>query len=353
MPIRPFPYRTLLDWYQENGRHDLPWRTDQSPYRVWLSEILLQQTQAPRVVPFFNRIVAAYPTVADLAKASFEEFFPYYDGLGYYSRARNLLATAKEVSNRFDGTFPSSTEELVSLPGVGPYTAEAVRAFAFGIPTLPFDTNLEKVFSRYFFGTKFRKLTKDEKRRIGEDFLSSGESGRDVAAALMDFANTVSTNALSKIDWNSYPFPECEFFRTRGALETGRTKPRAAFPMADATLVAILADERGSKLFSQEPGGTYAPFAMPPPLGRDPRSVIKAFFSESGLSVSVRPPYSKGFLDGAPFAFFRVRVQTGAPVGTPFPKHAFDAWWSRVSRGKTADFDRTPAKMSDGYGFTF
>jgi A/G-specific adenine glycosylase len=147
----PFPYPQLISWYAKNGRHDLPWRKTHDPYRVWLSEILLQQTQAPRVVAFFNRIIERYPTVDSLAGATFEEFFPYYDGLGYYSRARNLLATAKIVANEMGGIFPAETAELVRLPGIGPYTAEAIRAFAFDLPTLSFDTNLEKVFSRYYF----------------------------------------------------------------------------------------------------------------------------------------------------------------------------------------------------------
>lgn len=151
MPLRSFPYHELLDWYRANGRHDLPWRKDPTDYRVWLSEILLQQTQASRVVPFFERMVERYPTVESLAETTFEEFFPYYDGLGYYSRARNLLATAKTVSYEFGGKFPKESEALRKLPGIGPYTAEAVRAFAFGLPTLPFDTNLEKVFARYHF----------------------------------------------------------------------------------------------------------------------------------------------------------------------------------------------------------
>lgn len=103
-----FPYENLLEWYRKFGRHDLPWRKNLADfdeksrsYRVWLSEILLQQTQAPRVVPFFNRMVERFPTVESLAEADFETFFPYYDGLGYYSRARNMLAAAKTVSEKF------------------------------------------------------------------------------------------------------------------------------------------------------------------------------------------------------------------------------------------------------------
>lgn len=183
-----FPYENLLAWHEERGRHDLPWRRGLSHleekergYRVWLSEILLQQTQAPRVAPFFERMIERFPTVESLAETDFETFFPYYDGLGYYSRARNLLAAARKVATDFGGIFPKETEALRTLPGVGPYTAEAIRAFAYGIPTLPFDTNLEKIFSRYYFGSRFRKLSSEEKSKITSAFLESGLDARTVS----------------------------------------------------------------------------------------------------------------------------------------------------------------------------
>lgn len=252
-----FPYENLLAWYEKNGRHDLPWRRglenfDEKSrgYRVWLSEILLQQTQVPRVAPFFERMVGRFPAVESLAETDFETFFPYYDGLGYYSRARNLLAAAKKVSGEFAGVFPKETELLRTLPGVGPYTAEAVRAFAYGIPTLPFDTNLEKVFSRYYFGSRFNKLTSEEKTEITKEFLSSRFDARTVAGALMDFANVVSVNSVAKVAWEGYPLPGCRFFETRGALEDRPKKRPERFPMKDSALVAILADHSGKALFS-------------------------------------------------------------------------------------------------------
>jgi A/G-specific adenine glycosylase len=339
--LPPFPYDALLGWYRKNGRHGLPWRKDVTPYKVWLSEILLQQTQAPRVAAFFERIVTKWPTVESLAAATYEEFFPYYDGLGYYSRARNLLAAAKVVAGEYGGKFPSETEKLLKLPGVGPYTAEAIRAFAFGIPTLSFDTNLEKVFSRYYFGNRFRKLTAAEKTEVVADFHKSGVSSRDANAALMDFANLVSFNAKAKIDWNSYPFPDCRFFQTRGTEEPENRTAKTSFPMKDSKLVAILADAHGKTLFSSEPEG-YEPFVLEPTEG-DPREAIKRFFLDRGLAVSVRPPYSKGFLGGAPLAFFRVRVQTGMPEFGTVEKSRFSEWWKNQAGGVGSDFSIPPA----------
>lgn len=257
-----FPYENLLVWHEKHGRHDLPWRRGLNDhgekargYRVWLSEILLQQTQAPRVAPFFERMVERFPTVESLAETDFETFFPYYDGLGYYSRARNLLAAARKVVADFGGIFPKETEALRTLPGVGPYTAEAIRAFAYGIPTLPFDTNLEKIFSRYYFGSRFRKLTSEEKSEITAAFLESGFDARTVSGALMDFANVVSVNSVAKIDWGNYPLTGCRFYEERGALEDRPKKRPERFPMKDSVLVAILADHSGRVLFSNDKDG--------------------------------------------------------------------------------------------------
>ena len=116
-----FPWQDLISWYEDKGRHHLPWRDyahDERLYRVWLSEILLQQTQVDRVIPYLEKILAEYPTIHNLAQASYDEFFPYYQGMGYYSRARNILKTAKIVSTEYSGVFPMDKKLLQKLPGV-------------------------------------------------------------------------------------------------------------------------------------------------------------------------------------------------------------------------------------------
>jgi A/G-specific adenine glycosylase len=118
-----FPWDILIEWYTKNGRHHLPWRDysgneEDRGYRVWLSEILLQQTQVDRVIPYFHRIIETYPTIHHLAESSYDEFFPYYQGMGYYSRARNILKTASIVSSEYDGVFPREKKLLSKLPGV-------------------------------------------------------------------------------------------------------------------------------------------------------------------------------------------------------------------------------------------
>lgn len=137
----------LLQWYDGCARV-LPWREDPTPYRVWVSEIMLQQTRVEAVKPYYERFLTALPTVADLAAAPADRLLKLWEGLGYYNRARNLQKGAKEVMERFGGSIPASFEELRSLPGVGDYTAGAIASIAFGLPVPAVDGNVLRVMAR-------------------------------------------------------------------------------------------------------------------------------------------------------------------------------------------------------------
>lgn len=140
----------LVAWQRTNGRHGLPWQSTRDPYRVWLSEIMLQQTQVQTVLAYYSRFLSAFPTVRDLAAATVDEVMPYWSGLGYYSRARNLHRAAQMVMLRFDGEFPQDPELLIELPGIGRSTAHAIAAFCFGRPHTIFDANVQRVMARYW-----------------------------------------------------------------------------------------------------------------------------------------------------------------------------------------------------------
>ena len=139
----------LLHWYPNNCR-ELPWRNTRDPYIIWLSEIILQQTRVAQGLPYFSLFVERFPTVQDLASAPEEEVLRCWQGLGYYSRARNLHACAKSVVENYGGIFPASYKELLSLKGVGPYTAAAIASFAFGQQVAVVDGNVFRVLSRFF-----------------------------------------------------------------------------------------------------------------------------------------------------------------------------------------------------------
>ncbi len=139
----------LLDWFAANAR-DLPWRRSLDPYHVWLSEIMLQQTQMERGVAYFERFVARFPDIAALDAAGEDEVFKLWEGLGYYSRARNLRRAARCIMEKHGGVFPSAIEDIRALPGVGPYTAGAIASVAFDAPAPAVDANVVRVFSRLF-----------------------------------------------------------------------------------------------------------------------------------------------------------------------------------------------------------
>ncbi len=142
MQIQP-----LLDWFEENKR-DLPWRRDHDAYHVWLSEIMLQQTRVEAVIPYYERFLATCPTVQDLAALDEARLFKLWEGLGYYSRARNLHKAAKLICSEYGGTFPADYAALRGLPGVGDYTAGAVGSIAFGLPVPAVDGNVLRVMAR-------------------------------------------------------------------------------------------------------------------------------------------------------------------------------------------------------------
>jgi A/G-specific adenine glycosylase len=188
----------LLAWYDANAR-DLPWRVRPAgraagmradPYRVWLSEVMLQQTTVPHATPYFLKFTARWPAVADLAAAPDAEVMAAWAGLGYYARARNLLACARAVAHDHGGAFPDTEEGLRALPGLGPYTAAAVAAIAFDRPANVVDGNVERVMARLFAVEALLPGAKPELKRLAAG-LVAGERPGDWAQALMDLGATV------------------------------------------------------------------------------------------------------------------------------------------------------------------
>ena len=139
----------LLAWYDANKR-DLPWRRTQDPYKIWISEIMLQQTRVDTVIPYYERFLDWFPTVAELAQAPEEKLLKAWEGLGYYSRVRNMQKAAQQIMENHGGVFPSSYDEISKLKGIGPYTAGAIASIAFGLPEPAVDGNVMRVLARLF-----------------------------------------------------------------------------------------------------------------------------------------------------------------------------------------------------------
>jgi A/G-specific adenine glycosylase len=139
----------VIAWQNIHGRHQLPWQNTEDGYRIWLSEIMLQQTQVAAVIPYFERFLSTFPNVHTLAQAPVENVLAHWAGLGYYARARNLHAAAKMLVRDFDGTFPKNPEAIATLPGIGRSTANAIAAFAYGVPAPILDGNVKRVLARH------------------------------------------------------------------------------------------------------------------------------------------------------------------------------------------------------------
>ena len=196
LPLRPAGPDTvaaLLDWY-DRERRDLPWRMRRGrrvdPYKVWLSEIMLQQTTVKAVIPFYEKFLTRWPAVEALAAADLDDVLAAWAGLGYYSRARNLHKCAQAVVAEHGGRFPRTEAELRALPGIGPYTAAAIAAIAFGEPATPVDGNVERVVSRLFAVRHPLPQAKREIKRLAESLTPQRRAG-DFAQAMMDLGATV------------------------------------------------------------------------------------------------------------------------------------------------------------------
>ena len=199
-PTETAPASALLDWYDAHAR-DLPWRilpaaarkgAKPDPYRIWLSEIMLQQTNVTTVRPYYEKFLALFPTVQALAAAPDEQVMAAWAGLGYYSRARNLVKCARAVVANFEGRFPDTEEQLLSLPGIGPYTAAAIAAIAFNQPAAPVDGNIERVLSRLYNLQTPMPALKAEVKQANAKLVPKDRPG-DFAQAMMDLGASLCT----------------------------------------------------------------------------------------------------------------------------------------------------------------
>ncbi|MGO3183964.1 MAG: A/G-specific adenine glycosylase [Aequorivita sp.] len=179
--------KKLISWYLQNKR-ELPWRNTVNPYHIWLSEIMLQQTRVKQGLPYYLKFVEAYPTVEDLANATEDEVLKMWQGLGYYSRARNLHATAKMVSEEMSGIFPDNYKDLLKLKGVGDYTASAIASISFNQPEAVVDGNVYRVLSRYFGIATPINITAGQKefKQLAQELIDKKQPGM-YNQAIMEF----------------------------------------------------------------------------------------------------------------------------------------------------------------------
>lgn len=186
--------KPLLNWFATFGRKNLPWQHPKDAYRVWISEIMLQQTQVQTVIPFFERFMANFPDISCLGKASEDIVLAHWSGLGYYSRARNIHKTAKIICKVYGGIFPNDLALLIDLPGIGPSTAAAISSLAFNQPTAILDANVKRVLSRYFRvdGAPEQSAVKNRLWKLANECMPK-ESCAEYTQAIMDLGATCCT----------------------------------------------------------------------------------------------------------------------------------------------------------------
>jgi A/G-specific adenine glycosylase len=250
MDIKAFQ-EDLISWFEREQR-DLPWRKDRDPYKVWVSEIMLQQTRVETVIPYFNRFIEQFPTLDALAEADEEKVLKAWEGLGYYSRVRNLQAAVKKVKEVYGGKVPDTFEEISSLKGVGPYTAGAILSIAYGVPEPAVDGNVMRVLSRIL--TIWEDIAKPATRKIFEEAvrkLISHDNPSYFNQALMELGAVVCTP--SSPSCLLCPVREhCQAFH-EGVQENLPVKTKKKKPKNVKLAAAVLTDQNGNLLIHKRP----------------------------------------------------------------------------------------------------
>ncbi|HRP65361.1 MAG TPA: A/G-specific adenine glycosylase [Thauera sp.] len=277
--------RRLIAWQRDHGRHDLPWQGGTDPYRIWLSEIMLQQTQVETVIPYYQRFLARFPDVAALAAAPVEDVMALWSGLGYYARARNLHRAAQCIVDTHGGIFPRTAAEIATLPGVGRSTAAAIAAFAHGERAAILDGNVKRVLCRLFGVEGFpgAKAVENQLWALAESLLPEREVGRYIQAQ-MDLGATLCTRARPAC--GRCPFhDDCVARRDGRIAELPAARPRKAVPRRSARY-AVIVREREVLLERRPPSGIWGGLLALPELPPEVEDAARWAGARFGLSCA-------------------------------------------------------------------
>jgi A/G-specific adenine glycosylase len=319
---------TLIGWQRQHGRHDLPWQTDDA-YRVWLSEIMLQQTQVETVIPYYARFLERFPDLPSLAGAPVEDVLTLWSGLGYYARARNLHKCAQALMARHGGVFPPDPAQLAELPGIGRSTAAAISAFAYGTRAAILDGNVKRVLTRVFGidGFPGTKAVENRLWELAESLLPERDVGV-YTQAQMDLGATICTR--SRPACARCPLAErCVALRDGRVAELPTPRPRKESPQRSGRFAAILAN--GAVLLERRPpSGIWGGLLSLPELPEDADSA-EWVACHYGLDVRQRTPLTPF---RHVFTHFTLTLQPEAlEVAPPAPTAAEDGrLWQPLDR---------------------
>lgn len=242
----------LLHWFDVHGRHDLPWQQNITPYRVWVSEIMLQQTQVKTVIPYYLRFMARFPSLKMLASATQEEVLAHWSGLGYYARGRNLHKAALQIMTDFDGKFPSHYDEIVSLPGIGRSTAGAILSISLNQQYPILDGNVKRVLSRFYALEGWPGEKQHEQWLwLQADQLTPAQRFNDYTQAIMDLGATVCTRSKPRCE--ACPMAtSCQANQQQRVGEFPYSKPKKVLPVKQRHFL-MLENQLGQLWLQQRP----------------------------------------------------------------------------------------------------
>ncbi|MEX0890508.1 MAG: A/G-specific adenine glycosylase [Balneolaceae bacterium] len=348
-----FPARELLHWFEQQGRK-LPWRETKNPYAVWISEIMLQQTRVDTVIPYFERFISEFPTVAELAEASRQDLLRCWEGLGYYSRARNLQDAARELVTAHDGKIPATYEELIRLKGIGPYTAAAISSISFGEPRAAVDGNVIRVLSRYFqIEEDIRKSgTRREIQSLADAVLAPERPG-DFNQALMELGATVCRP--SSPDCSSCPLKaHCLSYRTASTDRIPYKSKVTPVPHHQIA-VGIIFNPENQVLIALRPEDAMLGGLWEFPGGKQTegetlrQTVDRELREELGISVSVGEKFME--LDHA-YSHFKITLHAYLcsvqdSTDTPEPKSSTELRWVEIPQLDKFPFPKANRRLTE------
>ena len=299
-PYLPDFAQTLITWQRQHGRHGLPWQDTRDAYPIWLSEIMLQQTQVTTVIPYYQRFLERFPTVADLADAGIDEVLHYWSGLGYYSRARNLHKCAQIIISEYRGFFPTKQEILETLPGIGRSTAAAIAVFAAGEKAAIMDGNVVRVLSRIFALTDTIADSAGKKRlwNLTESLLPDAGI-ESYTQGLMDLGATICTRSSPRCPL--CPFTDiCRAKKENRITELPLKKAKKSLPVRETIMPVILSGDH--ILLEKRPekgiwGGLYALPECPVIPGKAVEASVMQYMEGLGPILAYAPlnPFTHTF----------------------------------------------------------
>jgi len=343
----------LLQWYRNNKR-DLPWRNTDDPYKIWISEIMLQQTRVDTVIPYYHRFLEAFPTVHELAEASQQQVLKLWEGLGYYSRGRNLHQAAKMVSGQYNGQVPADYDEIRKLKGIGPYSAAAILSIAYNKQYAVVDGNVIRVFSRYFGIESDVRLqsTKNQVQQYADDMIPESHSG-DFNQAVMELGATVCTPANPLCD-------SCPLSSGCVAYNSAKTdilpyKSKAKKIPHHEIAVGIIVNVQGELLIALRPNDVMLGGLWEFPGGKREKgetlkqTVARELREELGVEVNVHTMYHK--LKHA-YSHFKITLHAywcSIASGDPKPVGSKEIKWVSLDDIHSYPFPKANKVLIDGF----